>query len=284
MTVLHALDRYYDRMAARGEVPDYGFTYENISYALSLNCDGSIRDLIDLRSSLSGRPKPRRLMVPRPKRTSNIQSNFLWDKTAYVFGVDNGKSKRLEKEHQEFKRYHNSLLSDLDSEHARAFLAFIQRWRPERFLQPPFSAEMLDQSFVFRLADEHSLLHAVPLLRQQWLSALDESEAPIAVCLVTGQRGPVETGHPIIKGVDNAQTSGAYLVSFNDTAYTSYGRPKDGTNAPVSKAVAARYGAALNQLLDRNASRNRIRIGDATIAFWADASGVGEDAAEPPRR
>jgi CRISPR-associated protein Csd1 len=44
--------------------------------------------------------------------------------------------------------------------------------------------------------------------------------------------------------------------------------------------VAARYGAALNQLLDRDASRNRIRIGDATVAFWADASSVGEDAAK----
>ena len=179
MTVLQALDRYYDRMAGNGEVPDYGFTYENISYALCFNSDGSISDLIDLRSSSSGKPKPRRLMVPRPKRTSNIQSNFLWDKTAYAFGV--GKSKRLNREHQEFERYHNQLLSELDSDHARAFLTFVQRWRPERFLQSPFSAEMLDQSFVFCLAGERSFLHDVPLLRQQWLSALDEPDAPVGI-------------------------------------------------------------------------------------------------------
>jgi CRISPR-associated protein Csd1 len=284
MTVLQALDRYYYRMADRGDVPEYGFTYENISYALCINRDGSISDVIDLRSSSRGKPKSRRLMVPRPKRTSNIQSNFLWDKTAYAFGVDSGKSKRLDKEHQEFKRYHNQLLSHLDSEHARAFLAFLEGWRPELFLQTPFRSEMLDQSFVFCLAGEHCLLHEVPLLRQQWLSILEDPEAPIRMCLVTGQQEAIETGHPIIKGVDAAQTSGAYLVSFNDTAYTSYGRPKDATNGPVSKAAAARYGAALNQLLERAASRNRIRIGDATVVFWADSSGVGEGAAAAAER
>ena len=55
---------------------------------------------------------------------------------------------------------------------------------------------------------------------------------------------------------------------------------EQGANAPTCVAAAFRYGAALNRLLDSGAaSRNRIRIGDATVAFWADASGVRKEAA-----
>lgn len=280
MTVLQALNDYYGRLAERGEVPEYGFSYENISYVASLNRDGLIRDVIDLRSLAKGKPRPARLIVPRPKRTSNIESNFLWDKTAYVFGVDSGKSKRLSLEHNEFRRLHQELLSDVDNEHAQALLRFIDSWLPNRFAKAPFREEMLDSSFVFRLEDEHRFLHEVPALRERWLSRLDEPDAPVSFCLMTGQRAAIETGHPIIKGVDGAQSSGAYLVSNNADAYTSFGKPKNATNAPTSKAGAFRYTAALNQLLDRGTSRNRIKIGDATVAFWADASRVGEAAAE----
>jgi hypothetical protein len=48
----------------------------------------------------------------------------------------------------------------------------------------------------------------------------------------------------------------------------------------TSEEAAFRYGAPLNRLLDRGQSRNRIKIADTTTAFWADASGVGEEAAE----
>jgi CRISPR-associated protein Csd1 len=78
--------------------------------------------------------------------------------------------------------------------------------------------------------------------------------------------------HPTIKGVENAQSSGAALVSFNLDAFTSLGK-EQGANAPTSEAAAFRYGAALNHLLTRDGP-NRVRrpIGDATVVFWADAS------------
>ena len=85
--------------------------------------------------------------------------------------------------------------------------------------------------------------------------------------------------HPKIKGVDGTASAEVPLVSFNLDAFTSYGK-EQGANAPTSEVAAFRYGAALNRLLDRNAgSRNRIKIGDATVAFWADASQAGETAA-----
>lgn len=280
MTVLQALDRYYERMAARGEAEPPGFTRENISFALVLGSDGSIRNVIDLRVASGKKLLPTRLSVPRPKRTSNVQANFLWDKTAYMFGVDGGKSKRLEQEHSCFCEMHRRMLSNARNEHTMALLAFLEDWRPDRFKEYPFQKEMIDTSFVLMLEGERRFFHDVPELRKLWLSSLDEQNAPSAFCLVTGQMSPIEVSHPVIKGVMNAQSSGAYLVSANADAYASYGKPNDATNSPTSKVAAARYGAALNGMLERG-SRNRLArgIGDATVVFWADTSATADEAA-----
>ena len=92
---------------------------------------------------------------------------------------------------------------------------------------------------------------------------------------------PLRRLHPSIKGVEGAQSSGASLVSFNLDAFTSYGK-EQGANAPTSETAAFRYGAALNRMLDRGSSRNRVArpIGDTSLVFWADTSAtVDENAA-----
>nr|WP_314071511.1 type I-C CRISPR-associated protein Cas8c/Csd1 [uncultured Roseococcus sp.] len=279
MSLLQALDGYYGRMAARGEAGDLGFTTENISFALSLRQDGSILGVQDLRSMSGKRLVPARMSVPRPKRTSDIRANFLWDKTAYAFGVDDGKSKRLAEEHGDFRKRHQDMLFKQKGPHAAALLSFLEKWRPENFQKPHFDPEMVNASFVFRLEDERRYLHDIPELRQLWMDSLRDTQAQEILCLVTGRYGPLEPLHPVIKNVEGAQTAGAYLVSFNAGAFTSYGMPTDGSNAPVSKDAAARYGAALNTLLER-ASPNRLPrpIGDASVIFWADAR---EEVAKP---
>ena len=54
MSVLQALDRYYDRIAARGEAEAPGWSREKISFALVLSPAGEPIDRIDLREP-SGR-------------------------------------------------------------------------------------------------------------------------------------------------------------------------------------------------------------------------------------
>jgi CRISPR-associated protein Csd1 len=281
MTILQALNAQYERMERRGEALDLGFTRENISYEIVIDANGHVLAVNDIRPRDDKKKRPAKMIVPRPKRTSNVQSNFLWDKTAYAFGVDGGKSKRLDREHAEFKRYHHEMLDHVDEPHAKAMLAFVDVWSQDMFKPPLFSDEMKDASFVFRLGDELQRLHDVPALRSIWKRSLSETsaDAPVGMCLVSGTLGPLETGHPVIKGVDDAQTAGAYLVSANADAYTSYGHPTDSRDASTSVEAATRYGAALNALLERGTSRNRIKVGDATVVFWADASQFGEAAA-----
>ena len=57
-------------------------------------------------------------------------------------------------------------------------------------------------------------------------------EGQIGKCLVTGKETEIARIHRGIKGVPGAQSSGAALVSFNATAFESYGKEQS-YNAPA---------------------------------------------------
>lgn len=279
MSVLQALDRYYHRMAARGEAEAPGWSREKIGWAVILSPDGVPVDVQDIHE-VSGKKKIARLLdVPAAvKRTVGISPNLLWDKTAYVLGRTAGEGKRTAEEHARFRDDHLGPLKDQTDEGLTALRRFLETWTPERFDAAPFDPEMLDANVVFRLVGDGGYLHDRPAARRL-VEARAQAGGDQAICLVTGHEAPIERLHPAIKGVQGAQSSGAALVSFNLDAFTSYGK-EQGANAPTSQAAAFRYGAALNRMLDR-ASTNRLPrpVGDATVVFWADAENEEKAAA-----
>lgn len=269
--VLQALERYYVRMAERGEVDAPGLSREKISFAIEIDAAGEVVTVLDLREQKGKRLLPATLTVPAAvKRTVAILPNLFWDKTAYVLGRTAGDGKRTAQEHAAFRQAHLDLLAGTDDPGLIALARFLENWTPERFDAPPFHAEMLDANIVFRLEGDFGFIHERPAAYALLAAGEAGTEGEGARCLVTGRFGPVARLHPTIKGVDGAQSSGAALVSFNLDAFTSYGKDQ-GDNAPTSEEAALRYGAALNRLLDRNISRNRLRIGDTTVVFWAEA-------------
>lgn len=288
MTVLQALAGYYDRTAAEDDAdapPPFGFSRENVSYAVVLSPGGDPVDTISLLGTSGKKPRPRALPVPQAvKRTSGIAANFLWDKTAYALGAKrNPDTKRLapaEREHAAFRALHEELLADSDDAGLRALHAFLNAWRPEKYSGLRHDAEdMLDTNVVFRLDGDAEFLHDRAAAKEIWSACLDRRSAGAerGFCLVSGRRAPVARLHPALKGVTGAQSSGASIVSFNLDAFESFGK-KQGANAPVSDRAAFAYTTALNALLARG-SKRRIQIGDTTTVFWAEASGEGEAAA-----
>jgi len=277
MTILQALNEYYDRMAARGEAEEPGYSREKISFAIVLAPDGRAIDKIDLRELQKKGLRPRLLDVPAAvKRTVGILPNFLWDKTSYALGRTEGDGKRTAEEHEKFKQEHARLLAETQDEGLLALRKFLASWNPDDFDRPPFLPEMLDTNIVFRLDGDNRFIHEREAARIL-VSINKDDDGRRAFCLVTGKEAPVRRLHPTIKGVDGAQSSGAALVSFNLDAFTSYGK-EQGDSAPTSEMAAFRYGAALNRLLDYG-SRHRIKIADTTVVFWADASKLGEESA-----
>ena len=129
---------------------------------------------------------------------------------------------------------------------------------------------------VFQISGETKYVHQVPAVKTWWSSqTVESSTEPNGFCLVTGKPATIAAIHsPAIKGVADAQSSGAKLVSFNEQAYESFGKENarkvgQGANSPISEAAAFAYCNALNWLLANR--ERRFRLGDATTVFWTDA-------------
>jgi CRISPR-associated protein Csd1 len=275
VSILASLAAAYERLP---NAPPFGYSAEKISFAISLNPDGSVAGVHDIRNIDGKKPAPRQVFVPQAvKRTAGVAPNFLWDKTAYVLGVTAGEGKRTAEEHAAFVQRHLAVLAGTEDPGLMALAAFLKAWRPEQFTAPQWPEAMKDQNVVFDFEpermDEH-FLHGRPPAQALWRRVSAEGARDQARCLVSGEVGPVARLHPSIKGVWGAQSAGASIVSFNLDAFTSYGH-EQGDNAPVSEAAAFAYTTALNRFLERD-SGHRLQIGDASVVFWADARGADE--------
>lgn len=274
--ILQALNDYYQRLLTRGEegLAAIGYSSEKISYEIVLTPAGEVCEVKDIRDTSGRKPVPKIMNVPQPeKRASGVKPNFLWDKTSYVLGVS-ATSKRAAEEHQAFKSFHLEILADEDDPGIKAFLVFLRSWDANQFQPPLFSSAVMDANVVFRISGEKGYLHERSAARRalNQLKTSDGSGFPDARCLVTGWHAPLARLHPSIKGVDGAQSAGASIVSFNLDAFTSYGKSQ-GANAPVSQVAAFSYTTVLNHLLRRSPENHqRIRVGDMTIVFWAQAA------------
>lgn len=274
--ILQALVEHYEDLAAQGKLARPGWSDTNISYALYINSAGELEQAVSLKQEQErGKKKvlvPRPMSLPAPvKRSSGVASNFLWDNSSYILGIDEkGKPQRSLECFSACKTLHHQILDGVDSPAARAVLAFFDRWDPEQAREHPALADELvgilgSVNLVFRY--DGAFLQDDALIRSAWQTHYDSAgDGPEMVCLVTGKKGPAEAVHPSIKGVAGAQSSGAALVSFNGGAFCSYGREQS-LNAPTSKYAAFAYTSALNHLL---ADRDYVgRMGDTTVLFWA---------------
>jgi CRISPR-associated protein Csd1 len=286
--ILQTLYEHYLRLVRRNtELPLLGFGVEQISYCLEIGTAGELLGVIPLLDTSGKKARPRLLIVPQlpEQRTSGIKSNFLWDKTAYSLGQSN-KSKRTESEHAAFLSLHRELLAGTEDTGLKAFLRFLTEWKPETG-SPLLLVEpgVIDANIGFKLRGDSQFLHERHEAKQIWeRSVVNQDEAaaaktPDQQCLVSGTVGLLARVHAPIRGVDNAQSSGASIVSFTQSSFCSY-QLVDGANAPVSASAAFAYTTVLRYLLRREPSnRQRLNIGDATVVFWAESDDPEESEA-----
>lgn len=271
--ILQALASYYERLAggSNTQIPMEGFSNEKAHFALVLSMDGTLQQVVDLRQSTGRRLAPRTVTVPQgPKKSVQIEANFLWGNPSYVLGADEkGKPDRTADCHGAFKILHRKLLEHVADPGATAVLGFLSRWEPRKTEKLPYWQDMLKGNLVFQLDGETAFVHDRPSLKEVWLkSRQTRDQSHIGMCLISGEIGPMARLHPSIKGVKDAQSMGAAIVSFNKDSFCSYGKEQN-YNAPVSETKAFAYSTALNHLL-RAGSPNRIQIGDATTVFWTE--------------
>ena len=277
--ILQALTRYYEDLLSRGEIAAPGWAPAKISFALCLNENGELTQIVPTMDEVSKGKKtvfqPQLITLPAAvKRTVSIAANFLWDNSAYLLGIDQkGKPERSRECFATAAKLHHAVLDSVDSPNARAILAFFDTWKPEHAAEHPALIRQLDDvtaggNLVFRV--DGRKVEEDTVIREAWQRYQDGGESDVKMqCLVTGKEDEIAAVHPSVKGVRDAQSSGAALVSFNAPAFCSYGREQN-YNAPVGKYAAFAYTAALNHLL---ADSDHVQhIGDTTVVCWAEGA------------
>ncbi|WP_418779411.1 type I-C CRISPR-associated protein Cas8c/Csd1 [Intestinimonas sp.] len=271
--ILQALVKLYEDLAAQGKIARPGWSPVQVSWALCLDAGGRLIQVIPLlERQKNGGSTAQSMELPTPvARSVNIDSNFLWDHSGYLLGIDaKGKPERSRQCFDACRRLHEQILDGVDSPISRAILAYFSQWQPARAAEHPALSDCLEEvrkgaNLVFRVEGRFAQEDAA--IRAAWQNHYDSGgDGPDMQCLVTGQMGPVARLHPAVKGVRGAQSSGASLVSFNAPAFCSYGREQS-LNAPTGKYAAFAYSAALNHLLSDRAHVQR--LGNTTVVFWA---------------
>lgn len=277
--ILQALTQLYEDLLARGEIPPLGWSAINISYALCLGEDGQLEEVVPTlqevdigKGKTALRPQVKELPAA-VKRAYGILSNFLWDNSSYMLGLDEkGKPERSVECFEACRALHHSILDGVDTPAAKAILRYFDAWQPAEAAEHPALAPYLKEilkgaNLMFRVSGMYA--QEDPAIRAAWQTHYDMQGGAKMQCLVTGNMDSIAAVHPAVSGVRGAQSSGAALVSFNSPAFCSYGR-EQGFNAPVGKYAAFAYTAALNHLL--SGKDNVQFIGDTTVVCWAEGA------------
>lgn len=285
--ILQALVNYYDRRCASGDparrLPALGLEDKPIPFVIELDAEGHVLQLRDTRQATGKQLRARAFLVPQgEKKTSGVKANLLWDSAEYVVGLS--RDRKSGGEASPAQAYRDRIESLPKATRAdigvRAVLAALDRADWSVLQAHPAWADIEDSNPVMTFAlagDGGELVCQRPAVVQAARAEVAGRGTVEGWCLVEGRHGPVARLHPSIKGVRDAQTSGANVVSFNARAFESYGKTeRQGENAPVGERAAFAYTTALNVLLGRD-SPNKVQIADATTVIWADR----DDSIEP---
>jgi len=279
--ILQALTRYYDILSSdpESDIAPPGYSSTGISFALNISAKGELMDVFPLFEQVQRGKKmedrPRRMIVPEQvKKTSGISANFLSENSAYILGIsDKGDSEYSQKRFEEFARLNKEILAKANCSASKAVIAFLENYDPAKGREHPKIATHLEiilkgGNLVFMF--NGGFVHEDAAIRQAWDLHKSSSDAVLGQCLVTGDVAPIARLHPSLKGIRDANPTGATLVGFNAHAYESYNR-EQGMNSPVSEKATFAYTTALNYLLSSTNENKKFTIGDTTVVYWAES-------------
>lgn len=302
--LIKALCDYYDILAEDGLVLPDGYSKEAYHYAICLNPDGTLNEIIDIqiyttsiqkngKEKTTSRPKP--VTVPLRTQKPGIDGNIIEHRPLYIFGLNAEKNKeknpetkeiyfaaedktnKAKKSHSDFVAKNLAFIENLDSPLINAYKKFMENWQPEAELENPKLLNIIKTygtaKFAFCLFGEsEKFLHDYPMIKQRWEEHLlvqkteNSENQTLGECAISGETMPIARLHNKIKGVLGANATGAGLVSVNNQSEESYGNTQ-GFNSNISEAYMKKYTEALNYLLAD--SKRKTYLGDVTVINFA---------------
>ncbi len=269
--ILQALYEYYQRKAADPEsgIAPEGFQWQDISFVVVIDRDGQFVSLEDTREGEGRKRRAKSFLVPvAEKKSVNVKANLLWGNVEYALGANPRGRQDISERHADFLR---RLSSDIDENPDREILLRFLASNPVAQIEKSKKdedrwKEVLDSNLnvLFRIdgARDASICESLSTHIRR------PGSKGAGICLISGCKSSAARIHPSIKGVRDAQSSGAALISFNLPAFRSF-RKEQNYNAPVSESATFAYTTVLNLLLGRD-SKNKVQVGDATTVFWSE--------------
>ena len=250
---------------------------EDIGFAITIDRKGNlIGNPEDLRKkNKAQRYEGKRSIVPYSNevnvRSSNAATtpNFMVDRAEYIFGMSDIQQKNVHR--NSFRELIDEVCGDSQNEEILAVKSFLRNWNPPDSTDLPYWKEICGpygKWVGFKLEGIMEFIHERPEVRKLWEDFVDRKNYRRGISLVDGMIHELQTQY-----AQFPFGTGASLVSFNETAYESYGK-KRGGNAPISVEAEFKSSTALKHLL-RNDTQ-RLRIGDATTLFWAERKTLAE--------
>ena len=91
--------------------------------------------------------RPRKMELPAVvTKASAVRSNFLWENSSYLLGVDDkGKPERSMECFRACVKLHHTLLDEVESPAAKAVLTYFDTWQPEQAQSHPALADCWDE-------------------------------------------------------------------------------------------------------------------------------------------
>jgi CRISPR-associated protein Csd1 len=303
------LKALYELAHSRKLLDDLAFTKKAIRWVISLDAQGNLLGFTPTGDDKRGKE----FKAPQTSRAKNAGgvAEFLWESITGIFGLDadpekdsNNEKKRRERDENnrakcdEFWRQvqeayaatqHRALQSLLHFQQKHLAAIDFLKWEARDNQKPAWwlktaagnEVKLGAENFTFEVAGK-LLIEDDETLRPYWRKVYqqeisDKTEAVTkGLCLITGATEvPIAPTHnPKIKGVPNAQPTGAAIVSFDKPAFASYGCDQS-YNAPASIEASTAYSVALNWLL--NQRRHYFRLGGTVVCFWARDSEEATD-------
>lgn len=286
-----------DYAHSRNLLQDPAFARKTVRWVIDLDAEGILIGTGPIDTATDGK-RGKDFSCPRTSKNKNAGgvAEFLADGLAALFGLDTNpkefsklsENKRKAREANNAAKRHafRSLIADCAREvpAMQACLRFLDGMtalppflgiQDEEWMLTPAAGESVklgSDNFTFRVAG--TLLLEEETVREWWRrryrAEIEETtgNATRGRCIVTGKADqPILDTHAIkIMRVPGGQQSGASLVSFDKSAFQSYGFEKS-RNCPTSQEAADAYCIALNALV--GADDTSLRIGNTVLCFWA---------------
>lgn len=286
--ILKELVDCYDMMvnSDRFDIADKNSSTANISFKVTIDEDGIVSSVIDLREGSNSKKKAVSMIVPYKSsgRSGNIVPYFLHDNSKYLFGYELDKKSleliRFDECVEASKKLHMDILEGVDSKYKLILEKFFDNREKNIEIVKEKDAEVLKSGFiVLCFKNDTKYIYEQPEIKEAFASYRQRQSKDTknlkGDCLISGVTNvTIARTHTSIKGILGSHAAGAMIVSFNEYAFESYGK-KQSYNASISIENEFKYTTVLNKFLSGN--ENKIYLSGNSIVFWSNKIGGEEE-------